>query len=157
MGGLRWGSRDGDHSSSMPTPLRETLCCFAPLVPMPRADRGGVVLTGKGKMSKQHSPGSFLSFFLTFLIRKEPFFFFYSSLYLCCTPAQRLFFIYLILCKIDLTLFGGVRFKSQDEILAPVNRYQISYQPQPGEEILAMGLLFPSSQWEMSSVDEGRF
>lgn len=126
---------------------------------MQRADRGGVVLTGKGK-NEQTIFSRFLSIFFFFFFNfpdKERTFFFNSPLCLCCTLAQRLFFIYLILCKIDLILFGGVRFKSQDEILAPVNQYQMSYQPQPGVEILAMGFWFPGSQWEMSSVDGGHF
>lgn len=156
--GVGWGSPAGAAglgtaaAPSQPYEKPATL-----LVPIQKADRGGVVLTGKGKMSKQHSPGSFIFFFLTFLIRKEFFFFFNSPLCLCCIPAQRLFFIYLILCKIDLILFGRVRFKSQDEILAPLNQYQISHQPQPGVEILAMGLRFLCSQWEMSSVGGGHF
>lgn len=105
-------------------------------------------------MSKQHSPGFFLSFFLffffTFQIRKE--FFFLSLLSACSAEAQRLFFIYLILCKIDLILFGGVRFKSQDEIWASVNQYQISYQQQPGVGLLAMELWLPVGP---SPVDGG--
>lgn len=133
---------------------REALCCSAPSVPKQRADRGGVVLTGKGK-NEQTTFSRFLSiffsfFFFTFQIRKE--FFFLSLLSACSAEAQRLFFIYLILCKIDLILFGGVRFKSQDEIWASVNQYQISYQQQPGVGLLAMELWLPVGP---SPVDGG--
>lgn len=94
----------------------------APL-PHEESSRDRAVVTEKEKMSKKHPPGSFLFFsFFPDTPDKERTFFKNSSLCVCCTPAQRLFFMYLIPCKIDLILFGGVSFKSQDEILVTVNQ-----------------------------------
>lgn len=71
------GSGDGDRSSSIPATRNPGLLCSP--VPMRRADRGGVVLTGKGKMSKQHSPGSFFFFFFKFPDKERTFFFFFLT------------------------------------------------------------------------------
>lgn len=76
---------------------REALCCSAPSVPKQRADRGGVVLTGKGK-NEQTTFSRFLSiffsfFFFTFQIRKE-FFFFKSPLCLFCRGSKAVLYLF---------------------------------------------------------------
>lgn len=53
----------GTAAASSVALLSETLCCSTPLVLMRTAGRDRVVVTEKEKMSKQHSPGSFVFFF----------------------------------------------------------------------------------------------